>query len=220
VRVSLLLAVLASLLAYLLATGFGALGFGGAPSSQSYVLADCPVVGVPRLASVPRSQLREMRAELEHVVSFDTRIQPYEQGLVGPTVAWTDTQPGTAASLPPGRSSPGGYEMRWSMANADNVVADALVLADRRQAEEYLERASSARCRTDGAEDAAALPPGGRNLEWRNPVGVVQQAVFLARGRRVYRVAVVRGRSGPDGREQAFALVGSLACRLPDAACR
>jgi hypothetical protein len=58
---------------------------------------------------------------------------------------------------------------------------------------------------------------------WRNPENFAQEDVYLLRGRRVYRVAVVLagagGTSTVGSRKSAFSLVDELACALPEAAC-
>ncbi len=155
---------------------------------------------------------------------FDKSLHPYEQGLVASSSAWSDSEPGTHKLLPLGPRDPGGYEMRWWMANGDDVGADVMVFANTRQARDFFMRASSTRCRPASATLAASFPPGGRNLEWRNPDGFAQEDVYLLRGRRVYRVAVVKAGAGGSitaaARSAAFSLVNGLACALPGAACQ
>jgi len=68
------------------------------------------------------------------------------------------------------------------------------------------------------------LGPGRRqSQEKTGPVGAAQEDLFLRRGRRVYRVAVVTPLAEWTDmaavRESAFAEVNGLACRLPGASC-
>lgn len=113
--------------------------------------------------------------------------------------------------------------MRWWMRNRDDLVANAWVFADTGQAHDFFKRASSAKCRTASTAVAASFPPGGRDLEWSNPENVVQDDLFLLRGRRVYRVSVavagIDGSATAADRKAAFSLVNGLACALPGAGC-
>jgi hypothetical protein len=218
VRLGLLLAVLATLAVYAAAGGFGGFGGGDGPA----IAGDCPVNGAPSVREVSRAQLLGLREDLRRVVSFDSRIRAYEQGPVAAESAWSDMEPGWN-TVPPGTLLLGGYELRWWMVTGDDVVADALVFADPTQAHDFFTRAASAECRQGSKAQAASFPPGGRNLAWRNPSGFAQEDLFLLRGRRVYRVAVVTvgsgGRIAAAARAAAFSLVNRLACALPDAGC-
>jgi hypothetical protein len=215
VRLVLLLVVLASLVAYVVTSWTGALGIGNGPA-----VGDCPFDGAPSVETVRRARLASLREDLRQMMFFDRSLRPYEQGPVPSGSAWSDTEPGSQASLDP---SEGSYEMRWWMGNGDDVVADVMVFADTGRAHDFFERASSTGCRPQSIARAASFPPGGRNLAWRNPDGFAQEDVFLLRGRRAYRVAVVKagakGRIAAAARSEAFSLVNGLACALPDAAC-
>jgi hypothetical protein len=223
VRIVLLLALLASLVAYLVASSTGALGLGGGPSGDTVMLGDCPVAGAPSAASVPRGQLVGLRRDIRRVVSFERGLRPYELGPIGSIAAWSDGEPGTSGSLPAGGSEQAGYEMRWWMRDRDDVVADVWVFADAKEARDLFTRASSSKCRPASMAVAAPYPPGGRDLQWRNPDGFVQEDLYLLRGRRVYRVSVVKagvGASASDAvRSAAFLLVNDLACALPSSGC-
>jgi hypothetical protein len=223
VRLVLLLALLASLVAYLVASSTGALGLAGGSGGDTVVLGDCPVAGAPSAASVPRGRLLGLRREIRRVVSFERGLRPYELGPIDSIAAWSDGEPGTSSSLPAGAGDRAGYEMRWWMRNRDDVVADAWVFADARQAHDYFSRASSSECRPASTSAAAPFPPGGRDLEWRNPDGFAQEDLYLLRGRRVYRVSVVKAGVGASAtaaaRRAAFFLVNELSCALPDAGC-
>jgi hypothetical protein len=113
--------------------------------------------------------------------------------------------------------------MRWWLRNRDDLVVNAWVFADVDHARDFLKRASSANCRTASTAVAASFPPGGRDLEWRNPEGFAQEDLLLQRGRQVYRVSVVVAGAGGNAtsakREAAFFLVNDLACTLPRAGC-
>jgi hypothetical protein len=223
VRLVLLLALLASLVAYLVASGTGALGLFGDFGGDTVTLGNCPVAGAPSVADVSGSRLAGLRRDIRQVVSFERGLRPYELGLSNAPSAWSDAEPGTSSVLPRGPDNQGGYEMRWWLRNRDDLVADAWVFADVDQAHDFLERASSADCRTASTAVAASFPPGGRNLEWRNPEGYAQEDLFLRRGRRVYRVSVVVAGAGGSAtsakRKAAFSLVDDLACALPRAGC-
>jgi hypothetical protein len=189
----------------------------------------CPVNHAPTTVSAEPAQLADLKQDLEQVIAAymtmvpeDRDVTPYEQGVVSSYVAWSDTEPGNAG-IPSSGSQPGGYEMRWWTVTRDNVVTDAFLFADATQAEAYLEFAAHPGCRPHASRRLADLPPEGRYLEWSNPLSYAQQDVFLQRGRRVYRVAVVQPGVGStvsrSTRARGFGLVGTLACALPDAGC-
>jgi hypothetical protein len=165
----------------------------------------------------------KLREGLRRVVSSQGSVQPYEQGVVASVVAWSDGEPGMHEALPPGPVDPAGYEMRWWMPNGDDVAADVMVFASTNDAHIFFIRASSPRCRVAGSALATFFPPGGQNLAWRNPDGFAQEDLFLLRGRRVYRVVVVKAGTGASAsrgeRIAAFSLIDALACALPRAAC-
>lgn len=219
VRLALLLAVLAGLVVYFATSRSSLLGLGGSGDAGE----DCPSAHVPALASVGRDRLLGMRRELRAMVPRAAG-RLYEQGLAEPSYMWSDGEPGTGASLPPGSRHPGGYELRWWLHDGDDVVVDALVFAGPARARGFFEKASSPRCRSEATTADASLPPEGRNLVWRNPDGFAQEDLFMLRGRRVYRVAVVLADLGdlvsPVARRFGFSLVNRLACSLPDSACR
>lgn len=220
VRLALLLVVLAGLLAYGVTSGAGTLGFGRGSADAGP--NGCPSSLAPSVTTIARRRLVRLRKGLSRIVR-GTGPSLYEQGLADSGFAWTDAEPGMSRSLPPEPRLRGGYEMRWWLANGDDLGADVFVFADRRRAIEFVGRATSAKCRSQAAAFPAAYPPGGRNLVWRNPDGFGQEDLFLSRGRRVYRVVVVApGSAGSitaSTRELGFALVNGLGCALPGAAC-
>ena len=97
--VRLLLVVLLAVLALAAAKWSGRLGGQGASSGQVTVLDSCPVADAPTLSTVSRTQLLRLRDDVGRIVSFDSRLRPYEQGLVGATVAWSDAEPDAYAAL-------------------------------------------------------------------------------------------------------------------------
>ena len=223
VRLPLLLAALAALIVYGVTSGYGILGLGGGSAADGWAPHnDCPYSNAPSVATISRSELLRLREGLRRIVHGERR-RMYEQGLIPSSYAWTDGEPGGPAPPPLGPQDPAGYEIRWWLASGDDVVADVLVFAGRRQAQDFFKRASSAQCRTTGAAFPATSPPGGRNLVWRNPDGFAQEDVYLLRGRRVYRVSVVLSVLGdviaPAARRLGFSLVDGLACGIPGAGC-
>jgi hypothetical protein len=223
VRLALLLALLASLVAYLVASSSGALGLAGGPSGDTVVMGNCPVAGAPSAASVPRGQLLGLRRDIRRVVSFERGLRPYELGPISSIAAWSDSEPGASSALPQSGADHAGYEMRWWVRTRDDVGADAWVFSDAKQAHDYFTRASSSKCRPASTAAAASFPLGGRDVEWRNPDGFAQEDLYLLRGRRVYRVSVVRSGAGSSAtaadRNAGYAIVNGLACALPGAGC-
>lgn len=223
VRLVLLLALLASLVAYCVASSTGALSLADGPAGETVVLGNCPVAGAPPASSLTRGGLIELRRDIRRVVSFERGLRPYELGPIGSIAAWSDVEPGTSGSLSAGISDQAGYEMRWWIRGLYDVVADAWVFADAKQAHNYFGRASSSKCRPASTAVAASFPPGGRDVEWRNPDGFAQEDLYLMHGRRVYRVSVVKAGAGASAstaaRHAAFSLVNELACALPAAGC-
>ncbi len=222
-RLALLTTVLVLLAAYAVSAGTGPFGIGNG-SATDQAGTGCPAEATPALASVSLTRLLALRARLDRTMSgFEPGLRPYQEGLVPATSAWTDAEPTGGGSRPPSGTWPAGYEMRWWLENGDDVVADVYVFADSRRADNFsvLVRrpicGSSARVVT-----AAAVPEAAHNLQWRNPLGLVQEDVYLQRGRRVYRLSVVK--PGADGatvgrtRRADFALIDDLVCRL--SSCR
>jgi hypothetical protein len=98
-----------------------------------------------------------------------------------------------------------------------------MVFAGADRARDFYQRAASTPCRSQATVLDAPSPPGGSNLVWRNPDGFAQEDLFLLRGRRVYRVAVVLAGVGdlvsPVTRRVGFSIVNHLACALPEVVC-
>ena len=198
-------------------------GNGGATASASCVPT------TPPLESVPLGTIADLRAELRTVMA-PLALNPYAWGIVSPDGAWLDNTPlNLHASQLTDQRWPASYEIRsWTpdpqlAPRQDDVAADVFMFASPGQARRFFTEASGARCHRDGVERPTSRPPQGRDLTWVNPDGVAQDDVFLLRGRRVYRVTVVRPQvrmtTAPE-RQAGTALANGLACALPGAGCR
>jgi hypothetical protein len=149
----------------------------------------------------------------------------YEAGIVTSEDAWSDDSPQPISDVSlKGPRVPDAYEMRWWAPNGDDVGADVFRFAQARQARDFFQRASSARCRPASSQIAVSLPPDARDLIWRNPDDVIQADVYLLRENHVYRISdVSQQRSGTTPRRRArraFVTVHVLACALLEAHCR
>jgi hypothetical protein len=182
------------------------------------------IPAVPQLARADLAQLRRLRASLLPIMAPLARRR-YAWGPVPGTVAWTDNAP---ESLRSSRGPDGlweaSYEMRTWARNGDDIGADVFLFAGARQARSFLDMAASVRCRRAATEHYGSRPPGARNLVWVNPDGPPQEDVFLLRGRRVYRIAVViqerlRRQRSNSAQALGVSVVNALACRLADAGC-
>jgi hypothetical protein len=228
VRFTALLVCLAVLVLYVLGVWDGVLGDGtdaGPLRAGGAWAVGCPARGAPSVASVAPGRLSELREDLRGVVGMEAVPRHlYSLGAITSENAWTDNYPQrNATSLPESVRVPAAYEMRWWIAHTD-LVADMFVFNSAGQARDFFERASSPRCRPEGARVPTVSPSGGRNLVWRNPDDVVQEDAYMLRGDRVYRIAAVRENQGirQSSTEQriGFAIVDRLACALPYAGCR
>lgn len=217
-RLGILLACLAGLLAYLLLSGSaGRPARAGRPSTLA-----CAGRGTPHVLSVAPLELGALRNSVARVLPGRVG-RLYEEGTVSGSNFWSDEPPaGPSVSRTAHREA--GYEMRWWAPNGDDVVADVLEFASPGQAGEFMQRAAERRCGHLLLSAGAGRPPQGRDLAWTNPDGVAEADVFLARGSRVYRVGDV-----PAGQQQhspssarlrhTLAAVDALACLLPGAHC-
>jgi hypothetical protein len=209
-----LLTALACLLVYAWSQWSGGRGEEVAAATQS----NCPSGGAPSLREVSFERWRRLQEEISAQVLFGTDLDPYEQGMVGPLLAWTDEEPSMRPLADYEGRVPAGYEIRWWAPTGHNVVADLMLFEDAQSARDFVDRAASTRCREKATAAAASSPAGGRNLEWRNPYGFMQQDLFLARGARVYRLSVVppgdNGMPTEERREEGFRLVNALGAAL------
>ncbi|MGA8746057.1 MAG: hypothetical protein WB507_09345 [Solirubrobacterales bacterium] len=223
VRLIALLLVLVTLGTYAATDWTGIPNVINGPSASKETVQGCPPRNTPAVETIPGARLLRLREGLRRIVFFASGLRLYESGLVGSGTAWSDSEPGTQRSLPPSSREPGGYELRWWMPSGDDLAAAVMEFANPWQARDFFKHASSSQCRQDSAAFAATFPPGGRNLEWRNPDGFAQEDLYLLRDRRVYRVGVVKAGVGSrislGARDAAFSMVNGLACALPDAAC-
>jgi hypothetical protein len=213
-RAVLLLTALAWVLVYAWSQSAGGGGGEVAAAAQS----NCPSGGAPPFREVSFERWRQLQEEIPAQVLFGTDLDPYEQGMVGPQLAWTDEEPSMRPLADYEGTVPAGYEIRWWAPTRHNVVADLMLFEDARGAREFVDRAASTRCREKATAAPASFPAGGRNLEWRNPYGFMQQDLFLARGARVYRLSVVppgdTGMPMEERREEGFRLVNALGAAL------
>jgi hypothetical protein len=232
VRLGVLLLCLAAAIVLLLGTRtslLDAVGFGGSGAAEgrdgSAMSAPmrCVANRLPALADANLYELVKLRggplAVFEH-----SGGRRYAAGIATPEDMWSDDLP---LRVRPSRLAdglwPAAYEIRWWTRDY-NVVADALMLAEPREARELFEDAASTYCHRAAVVWPVLSPPRARNLTWVNPDGARQADVFLLRGRRVYRVAAVRLQDAPAESPQAerrvaARLVDTLACSLPGAGC-
>jgi hypothetical protein len=221
-RLALLTVILVLLAAYVFTVGAGPFGVGNG-SATDQAGTRCPAGATPVPAGVSLTRLLALRARLDRTMAgFEPGLRPYEEGLVPTTSAWTDAEP-VAGTRPPSGTWPAGYEMRWWLESGDDLVADVFVFAVPKQAHDFSVLVRRPRCGSSTrVVSAAPKPETAHNLQWRNPLGLAQEDVYLQRGRRVYGVDVVtpQANSGTVGRARraAFALVDDFACRL--SSCR
>jgi hypothetical protein len=156
IRPFLLVRLLLVVVAFAIVKWSGHLGGRGASSGGVTLLASCPVADAPTLSTVSRAQLSRLRDDVGRVVSFDSRLRPYEQGLVGATVVWSDAEPDAYAALSLG----------------DGVAGSG---TDRGRHSTHRRRHSADR-RKHGADGdghglAAQHVPGGYEMRWWMPNG-------------------------------------------------
>jgi hypothetical protein len=179
--------------------------------------SSCPSEKAPALREVSLNRMAELREGISAQAIFGVDLDPYEQGLVDPGMAWTDQEPSMQPLVGSKGRVPAGYEIRWWAPTGHNVTAAVMLFADPSSARSFVALASSTRCRSASTSAAAPLPTG-RNLEWRNPYGYVQQDLFLVRGSRVYRLAVVPPgeveEPNPKLRREGFRLVNGMGAAL------
>ncbi|MGA2165824.1 MAG: hypothetical protein ABSH36_15340 [Solirubrobacteraceae bacterium] len=198
-------------------------GIGGNESAQGASTTWCVPRGLPTLAGTDRHELIQLRDGLLRVFEV-TSGRGYTGGVIAPEDMWSDNSPlGPRASRLAGGWWPAGYEVRWWTRYYD-LVADVLVFITPHQALAFFRQTASTDCHRNGVRQPAPWPPQARNLAWVNPDNAAQNDVFLLRGRRVYRVAVVRLDDAPKETASAQLRTGAkladlLACVLPGADC-
>jgi hypothetical protein len=220
IRLAFLLTILGALTIYLLAARTDVLGSqeAGQGSAVAYG-GEC--AGESSVVDVSQWRLAELRAGLLDAIA-PIGGRRYAEGTVTGANAWSDNSPQPVESQPAGQALSGGYEMRSWAPNGDDIAADVFVFAGPRQAQDFMQHATDTRCRRASAVSPARWPPNARNLTWVNPDAAREADVYLARGRRVYRIVDVRphGVSSPSvERRIALAIADSLACLLPAADC-
>lgn len=177
----------------------------------------CPASEVPIPKTVGLSQLARLRSEISAPPVFGVDLDSYEEGFVGTAAAFSDAEPTMQPIGSADEGVPAAYEYRWWTPSGHDVVADVWVFDDSASARDFLAQASGPRCRQAATAAAAPFPAGGRNVEWRNPFGFMQQDLFFARGPRVYRIAVVAPRANEESvvsRREGFKLVNVLGANL------
>lgn len=189
------------------------------------------IPNTPALARVPAGELRSLRTELARAIAVGG-ARADTAGYVPADDVWRDDPPeGDSLKLGNDGRGPAGYEIRvwtpdpwWGAAYRDHVVGDAFTFRSASQAQRFFKTATATRCYRSSLARSAPRPAGARNLIWSNPDAATQQDVFLARGRRVYRIAVVR--PGADKKPAwsaeyaaGVATVNRLACSISGADC-
>lgn len=214
-RLALLLTILSGL-AYYAATHWPWGGDGGetmAAVSPACAAAEAP----PPLADASSGEIAKLRADLAERVAHSDQPDVYEEGLADARVAWSDGYPSDKLNWDPDGTMPAGYEIRWWSPVANHAL-DVWVFADDADARAYFRSAAGGDCRPQASARWTPQPAGGRNLVWLNPEGVMQEDLFLRRGRRVYRLALVRKLAGARmtaaARRDNIARLNRLGCAL------
>lgn len=221
-RLLFLLLILAGLAAYAVTQRPWALG-GDEESAAAAALSNCPSATTPQLQTVDLDRLDRLRDGITAQAVFGAELHSYEEGFVGTAAAFSDQEPTMQPISTSDQGVEAGYEIRWWTPSRHDVVADVWLFEDAGSAEEFVDRATSRRCRVSARETMAPVPKGGVDLEWRNPFGFMQQDLYLARGPRVYRLSVVVP-GAPDHpvasvRREGFKLVNALGCELLGLSC-
>lgn len=220
-RLLVLLAILAGLAAYALTQRPWAVSdVGAAPAAPP---SHCPMEKTPALRTVTLDGIDRLREGITAEAVFGAGLHSYEEGFVGVGAAFSDQEPTMQPISTSDEGVEAGYEIRWWTPGRHDVVADVWLFEDAGSAEDFIDQATSLRCRESARKTMAPTPPGGVDFEWRNPFGFMQQDLYLARGSRVYRLAVVVP-GAPDhpvgsARHEGFELANALGCELLDLPC-
>lgn len=219
-RLLVLLLILAGLGAYAVAQRPWVGGGGGAAVASP---SNCPDIDMPGLQTIDLARLDRLRGTITAEAVFGTELHSYEEGFVGTIAAFSDQEPTMQPINTSDQGVEAGYEIRWWTPGRHDVVADLWLFEDAGSAKDFIDLATSIRCRPAARETTAPAPADGIDLEWRNPFGVMQQDLYLARGSRVYRLGVVVA-GAPEHpvvttRREGFTLVNALGCQLLDLRC-
>jgi hypothetical protein len=221
-RLAFLLLILAVLAGYAVTQRAWVVGGGGGDAAAA-APSNCPDARTPPLQVIDLDRLDRLRDGIGSVAVFGAPLHSYEEGFVGTAAAFSDQEPTMQPISTSDQGVEAGYEIRWWTPSRHDVVADVWAFENAESAAEFVDWATSPRCRTMARETMAPAPDGGVNLEWRNPFGFMQQDLYLRRGARVYRLSVVVP-GAPDHpvtsvRREGFGLVNSLGCGLLNLSC-
>lgn len=196
---------------------------GGDGEDAVAAAANCPGTETPPLRTVDLKHLDRLRQEITAPAVFGADLHSYEEGFVGTAAAFSDQEPTMQPISTSDKGVEAGYEIRWWTPSRHDVVADVWLFEDAGAAGDFLDQATSTRCREEARETMAPRPDGGVDLEWRNPLGFMQQDLYLTRGPRVYRLAMVVP-GAPEHpvssvRHEGFKLANALGCELLGLPC-
>jgi hypothetical protein len=172
--------------------------------------------GAPSLVLPSRSLRALVRAG--GLASLARAGRGEEQGVDGPSAAWTDRPPGETSFAVVGP----GYEIRWRSRGGQSRMADLFAFATTADAAYYAAHAGSTGCRQAASSRSLSSPGAARSVTWINPHGAWQSDVFFARGRVAYRVSVIGPPAASGGgllARPAGLSAQPLACQLPSAGC-
>jgi len=220
-RLLFLLLILAALVAYGVTQRPWAIHGAGAEAAAPR--SSCPTEKAPTLRTIGLEQLDRLREGISAEAVFGGDLHSYEEGFVGIAAAFSDAEPTMQPISTSDQGVEAGYEIRWWTPSRHDVVADVWLFEDGDSAADFIDQATSLRCRESARKTMAPAPQGGVDLEWRNPFCFMQQDFYLGRGPRVYRLSVVVP-GAPDHpvgpvRHEGFEMVNALGCELADLPC-
>jgi hypothetical protein len=220
-RLLFLLLILAALAAYAVTQRPWSIHDAGAETTATP--SGCPSEKAPGLRTIDLEQLNRLREGITAEAVFGAELHSYEEGFIGTAAAFTDQEPTMQPISTSDQGVEAGYEIRWWTPSRHDVIADVWLFEDAESADDFIDRATSPRCRDMARAKMVPVPDGGVDLEWRNPFGFMQQDLYLGRGPRVYRLGVVVP-GAPDHpvnpvRREGFKLVNALGCELVGLAC-
>jgi hypothetical protein len=215
-RLLFLLLILAALAGYAVSERPWSVNDAGAEAAAEP--ANCPSEKVPTLQTVDLDQIDRLRDGISAEAVFGAGVHSYEEGFVTVSAAFSDAEPTMQPISTSDEGVEAGYEIRWWTPSRHDVVADVWLFEDAGSAEDFIDQATSLRCREAARKTMAPAPRGGVDFEWRNPFGFMQQDLYLSRGPRVYRLGLVAP-GAPEHpvspvRHEGFKLVNALGCEL------